>query len=322
MVWISRFFCFHCANFTAGAEFDKFPFSLSCHECVGEKMFLSDKLLGTENLISLEADPIVHKRQLFNLRPSYIKCREETTADFVSNFDSFVDNYRDKEFIIWFDYASPRERREQIIEYQTLLGKLQTSDILKITMNANPHTLGEQRSDESVEDIQKRRLEVLNEQLDSFLPATPIEHTQMTKRGIVHILCDAIRISSLNATQNTSKQAVPLAIFVYQDGPHQMLTVTIRLMQDEDVENFLNELIDLDWEYLPLEWNNFTKINVPNLTAKERLYIEELLFAKDHQDILKELPFQFHSNSQKSLEILEEYARHYNRYPSYFQVVL
>jgi len=32
MVWISRFFCLHCANFTAGAQFDKSLVSLSCHE--------------------------------------------------------------------------------------------------------------------------------------------------------------------------------------------------------------------------------------------------------------------------------------------------
>ncbi len=287
-----------------------------------EDQRLVHQRLGIETLISLEADPVVYKRQLFNLRPSYIQCWKAPTSDFVTNFDIFTDEYNDKEFILWFDYASPRERREQIVEYQTLLEKLQTSDILKITMNANPLTLGGARIGESDEAVQKRQLEALNKQLDSFLPATPIQHTEMTKRGFVPVLCNAIRIASLNATQNTHKQAVPLAIFVYQDGPHQMLTITIRLMQNADVEEFRNKLVGLGWEYLPADWDDFTRINVPNLTAKERLYIEKLLFAKDHQDIHEELPFRFHSNNQKSLEVLEEYARHYSRYPSYFQVVL
>jgi len=287
-----------------------------------EDQRLVHQRLGIETLISLEADPVVYKRQLFNLRPSYIQCWEATTSDIVTDFDIFTDEYSDKEFILWFDYSSPRQRREQIVEYQTLLGKLHTSDILKITMNANPLTLGEAKIDESDEDAQKRRLEALNKQLDSFLPATPIQHTEMTKRGFVPVLCNAIRIASLNATQNTRKQAVPLAIFVYQDGPHQMLTITIRLVKEADIEDFQNKLTGLGWEYLPSDWDDFTRINVPNLTAKERLYIEKLLFAKDNQGIHKELPFRFHSNHKISLAILEEYARHYSRYPSYFQVVL
>ena len=278
--------------------------------------------LGIKALISLEADLVVYQRQLFNLRPSYIQCRNETTTDFVSNFDNFVDTYTDKEFIIWFDYASASERREQIIEYQTLLGKLSESDILKITVNANPQTLGERRSGESPEDAQKRQLEALSKQLDFFLPATPIEYTEMTTRGFVPILCNVIKKASIDATQNTRVQAIPLAIFVYQDGPHQMLTVTVRLTKNADVQSFRERLASLAWEYLPKDWTDFTKIKVPNLTAKERLHIEKFLFAQDHVDVHKELPFRFHSSEEKSLEILEEYARHYSRYPSYFQVML
>ncbi len=305
----------------AGHPSEKFAYiSLGGQQLEDQR--LVHRRLGIETLISLEDDPIVLKRQIFNLRPSYIQCTQGKTADFVSNFDNFADTYNDKEFIIWFDYASARERREQIIEYQTLLSKLQPLDIFKITMNANPRTLGEQRSDESNENVQKRRLDALSRQLDSFLPAIPIHYAEMTKQKFVPILCHAIKKASLNAMQNTRMQVVPLSIFVYQDGPHQMLTITVRLMRSADRERLQNNLVELGWEYLPSDWNDFTRINVPNLTAKERLYLERLLFSKAHEEIHEELPFRFHSNQQKSLGIFEEYARHYNRYPSYFQVVL
>lgn len=76
--------------------------------------------LGIKNLISLEADSVVYERQVFNQRPSFITCENESTGDFVRDFDAFADLHSDKKFIIWFDYSSPRERRRQLIEYQTI----------------------------------------------------------------------------------------------------------------------------------------------------------------------------------------------------------
>jgi hypothetical protein len=278
--------------------------------------------LGIKTLVSLETDPIIHQRQLFNRRPSYVVCRNESTEDFVTDFDAFTNLHSDNNFIIWFDYASSRERRNQLVEYQTLLSKLQIDDIFKITMNSNPNTLGERHSGETHESVQKRRLEALRRQLDIYLPSSKIEHTQMTGRGLVPILCQAIKKASLNALQSTPRlRPVPLAIFVYQDGRHQMLTVTVRLTQKVDVDLFQQDLSS-KWEYLPSGWDDATRINVPALTAKERLYIEGLLFSEDHSAIHEKLPFRFHNKEEKSLQILEEYAKHYRRYPSYFQVVL
>jgi len=76
------------------------------------------------------------------------------------------------------------------------------------------------------------------------------------------------------------------------------------------------------WEYLPNDWNDVTRLKVPNLTAKERLYIEEMLPSDDLAAVHSGLPFRFEGDDDESLCVLEEYARHYRRYPSYFQVVL
>jgi len=287
-----------------------------------EDQRLVHRRLGIKTLISLEMDPVIHKRQLFNQRPSFVECRNESTGDFISNFDAFADLHEDKKFIIWFDYASPRERHEQLVEYQTLLGKLEAEDIIKITMNANPGTLGEEQIGETKEQLQKRRLKALRNQLDIYLPKS-LKYTEMTGRGLARILCNAIKKASLNAVQNTHLlKPIPLAIFVYQDGPHQILTVTVQLVLKADVEQFRKKLLSQGWDYLPSSWEDVTKIKVPNLTAKERLFIEGLLFSKSHENVHKELPFRFHENEKESLRILEEYARHYRWYPSYFQVVL
>ena len=286
-----------------------------------EDQRLVHQRLGLKKLVSLEADWIIYQRQLFNCRPSLIECQNNSTGDFVDDFDTFTHSYSEEEFIIWFDYAEADARREQVIEYQTLLNKLKDGDLIKITMNANPNTLGEIRSGENHEDVQKRRLKTLREQLEDYLPEIP-EHTEMTNRGFVPILCNVIEHASLEAVQDDPRsQPILLAAFIYQDGPHQMLTVTVRRISKRKANSFCTNLQSRGWEYLPSDWKDTTRINVPNLTATERVYIEKLLFSEGNEQIHDKLPFRFHENSEKSLETLEEYAAHYRRYPSYFQVV-
>ena len=286
-----------------------------------EDQRLVHQRLGLKKLVSLEADSVIHKRQLFNRRPFFIQCWNKSTKDFVNDFDTFTNLYSEEAFIIWLDYAEAKARREQVIEYETLLNKLKDGDLVKITMNANPKTLGEIRSGENHEDAQKRRVEVLREQLDDYLPETP-RYTEMTNRGFVPILCSVIETASLKAVRSDPRsQPISLAAFVYQDGPHQILTVTVHRTPKKEVHSFRENLRSQGWEYLPSNWKAATRINAPNLTVTERVYIEKLLFSKDHETIHNELPFRFHENPEKSLEILEAYAAHYRRYPSYFQVV-
>lgn len=287
---------------------------LEDHKLVHHKM-------GFQHLVSIEGNNAVYGRQLFNLRPSFLKCKNETTSDFVRDFDKIQEQYNDKEMIIWLDYASPK-RRPQLIEYQNLLSKLQIGDILKITLNANIDTLGVKQDDETEEQIQQRRVDALLRKMADYLPTTILPDS-MTNRGFIPILCEAVKIASLKALQSKpSVRAIPLAIFSYQDGFHQMLTVTVRLHKKVEVDEACSSLKKQGWDYLPSDWQNVTHINVPNLTAKERLLIEELLFSDTDENIHNKLPFRLDPSEDISLAQLKEYARHYRRYPSYFQVIL
>lgn len=281
--------------------------------------------LGLKCLISLESDETVYKRQLFNLRPSYIDCQCMAVTDFVNDFDIFQEKYSEQEKIIWFDYASPRERRNQIIEYETVLSKLEDGDIFKITMNANPTTLGERRKDETPEEVQAIRRDALLLQLDGLVPSV-LDSNKVTKNGLPIILAEAIRLASIRALQTRHKfTAIPLGLFTYQDGPHQMLTITVRVTKNAEVDSIRDRLINGGWkEYLPPKnsWQEITGISVPNLSAKERLHLEQILFGEAHEIIHMQLPFRLDSHEKTSLTMLEEYARHYRRYPSYFQVIL
>lgn len=101
-----------------------------------------------------------------------------------------------------------------------------------------------------------------------------------------------------------------------------MLTVTVAVVRGADTPSFKQNLQNQEWLYLPDDWGVITRIDVPNLTAKERLYIEQVLFSDEHSVVHSKLPFRFDKDEAVSLQVLEEYARHYRRYPSYFQVML
>ncbi len=276
--------------------------------------------LGITKLFSFEEDAIVYKRQLFNQRPSCIKCLPIPIDEFVSEFDSFLENeaISDKKLIVWLDYASTK-RREQLIEYQILLDKLQEQDVVKITLNANPKTLGEAQSKETQDSLFKRRLEKIRGEIGEYL-SPDITSDDMTGLRLVPVLCHAVEVAAEKGTNARSRlKPLLLSLFVYQDGEHQMLTTTVRLTNNSDIDQYK---ANLNWEYLPSSWQDVTKINIPALSAKERLVIESQLPVVDYSALHDNLPFRLHTDENISLEMLKEYARHYKRYPSYFQVVL
>jgi hypothetical protein len=164
---------------------------------------LFHQTLGITNLYSFEEDEIVYQRQKFNQRPSCVTCIPKTISDFVVNFENFADEnaLADKSLLIWLDYTSPK-RREQLIELETLIDKLSTNDIVKITLNANPATLGDAQRGETQEDLLARRLANLKEQIGEYLLSDATAEDMIVRR-LPSILSGAIEIA---AEKGTSKK--------------------------------------------------------------------------------------------------------------------
>jgi hypothetical protein len=282
---------------------------------------LIHQALGITHLYSFEENISVFQRQLFNLRPSCVVCIQKPIDDFVDGFDNFIieKNLNDKNLIVWLDYTSPNKRREQLIQYHTLLSKLQEQDIVKITLNANPASLGEKYRNESEKDLLSRRLEKLQIEIGDYLPPDTVAE-DMTGNRLVPILCKSIEIAAEKGASNYSRLTpLLLSTFSYQDGNHLMVTATVRLTKVADAQNYKSSL---KWDYLPSSWDDVKKINIPSLTAKERLEIDSKLPTSDYKTLHDQLPFQLDTDADVSFELLKEYANHYTRYPSYFQVVL
>lgn len=281
--------------------------------------------LGIKKLISVEDDLTVYGRQLFNKPFSFIEVVNQNTSDLVTGFDSLAGKHEDHNFIIWLDYASPKERKVQLGEFEALISKLDTHDIIKITLNANLRhleykfnsfdTSGSRRKIK----IQKEALGKLEKQLGDYMP-DDYTYRDMTEKGFAEILADAVNLAALKGISGDSnKSIIPLAMFRYSDSS-QMLTATAIILDKEEVAEFENAPNFLSWKFKPQTWTDVHRILVPDLSIKERFRLDELLFTKTAEKIHEELPFRFDEDEDISLDIFKAYQNHYRRYPNFARV--
>jgi len=286
-----------------------------------EDFKLVHNTFGNKKMISIEGDPNVMRRQKFNLPLRCIERRNEKSGDFIASYSI------EGQAVIWLDYASPREIRIQVEEFESLIAKLQTHDILKITVNANPETL---RARDSIDDSGRRetagvrnekRLAKLSARLGDYLPQEASAE-MMTLDELPKLLCRALEFDANNALKGSRSETFQdLTSFVYSDLSHQMLTVTGMILQKSEVRNFLKETDIRRWELSSLDYRTVRRIRVPELTAREKLFIDRYLPASSEKLIHKRLDFLFDDDEEISLQILKGYTDFYRFYPNFQKVI-
>jgi len=278
---------------------------------------------GNDDLISIENDPIALGRQSFNRPLNCIQCKGLDSAAFVDNYEA------EKNSIIWLDYADPKKTAEQINEFQALLSKLMSYDILKITLNANPGAL---RADgmytngkrETKEECQNMRLEKLKQRLGDHLPPSTTA-VDMTKDGLPEVLSRAIEhaANSVMSSRRLTKEIFqPLLSFVYSDSDHQMLTITGIILPKGSKGNFLRETNISRWKLAATKWGEVKRIMVPALTAREKLFIDQCLPKSSGKQIQGKLKFLFDKQPAISVNIIDSYRMFYRHYPNFQRVLL
>lgn len=271
---------------------------------------------GINSMISLEQDKETFKRQKFNLPYSCIDCQQMKSSDFINDFS------RKQPTIIWLDYVKPSELRSQIEEFQAVISKLEALDILKITLNANPSAYLQGKPEMGSDEITRLRLEKLQNRLGDLFPSANITQEMMKfkqfSKAILLILQYAKNLI-LEGEKELNFQ--PLTAFSYADG-QQMMTLTGILLNNADIEQFFQTTtINNDWPLANTNWQSPKSVNIPDLTIKERLFIDSQLPDSDVQDIHNALGFLFNKKSSISLEMLETYCLFY-RYSPYFSRII
>lgn len=274
--------------------------------------------LRINDMHSIERDENTHKRQKFNRPVNFIKLHNCDSQDYFNEALNV-----DKKSIVWLDYTAPKELSKQINEFVDVASKLGEYDILKITLNANPSSLG--HANKSFLEIQELRLEELSKRLGDHMIST-IEPNELSASKYPYTLQKILHAAVSSLSQRVGSLTFkPLATFKYKDGGHTMLTVTgVMLSHDQDIiKKFFQETRFEHWQFKNLDWSSPKEISVPTMSIKERLRIEELLplpknTRKPAERLQKQLGFWPCAQSE-SVQ-LENYAKFYRSFPYFSKV--
>jgi hypothetical protein len=272
---------------------------------------------GMKHMLSLEIDEWVFRRQKFNLPYSCITCSHQSSSDFITNFDEVIRPFgKNRRVLIWLDYAAADALRTQLEEIRALTARLQPYDLLKITLNANPTTLG-QGGDHSA------RLAELRDRIGDLIPEGVTE-ADMVRAEYPKVLLKTVELVIKTASNETSDLMFqPLANYVYADT-HQMLTVTGIVLPRGTHTAFLREarLKSME-EVITTNWRGFHRIDVPYLSLREKLLLDGALSTRKKNkepalSVRKKLMLA--ATPDQTLKLIRSYAQFYRFYPHYHRV--
>ncbi|MBD1919781.1 hypothetical protein H6F77_01425 [Microcoleus sp. FACHB-831] len=270
---------------------------------------------GICNMISIEEDAEVYNRQKFNQPHNCIDCLHQSSDNFINEFQ------RTDPTIIWLDYVKPSDLRKQIEEFQATISKLEPLDIVKITVNSHPASYVPSGTGMDSFTLKNARIEKLNTMLGDIFPSADVTVDMMTEKRFPEALCLVLKYAANLAMVGQSDiYFQSLTAFSYADG-QQMLTVTGILLENTKNQEFFNQTNIDKWELSNINWKDPRRINVPDLTIKERLYIDSRLPNSQAKAIQDELGFLFDSKESVSIEMLETYTMFYRQSP-YFSRIL
>lgn len=282
---------------------------------------LVHRLLGITRLLTFDGDPAIVARQRFNKPIDSTACVPMLSGALIDDFDETLEanGIDDADgVVVWLDYTDPKKIAEQIREFETLLDKLTVGDVVRITVNAHPQAYNGPKPavgkpmDKS--EIEATRFENLKKRVGDYLPASA-KAEDMTAAMFPSLLAKCFGQAVLNAfPPSVGRTFAPLSIVRYADG-QQMLSVTGCIVARSD-EIELRKRLDLaSWKFASNDWNTVHGLTVPDLTLRERLYLERSIGSKSLPDIQNDLEFDFDEVTEMP-GFLKNYAQYYRFYPS------
>lgn len=274
-------------------------------------------------MVSIEKEKWVYERQRFNIPYGCIEPKHWDSSVFVGDLDKLRAKYKVDNILCWLDYPTSVELANQLSEIRGLIPKLLHGDILKITLPANPTALAAKRADESEAQLQERRLEELRNRLGTqFLPEG-VTSDQMTERHYPDVLAGAFRRVVSEAMQEDDKSIFqPLGSYIYKDVT-QIITFTAIMLHSDDVQNFFAKTEIEKFDLGGPEWQ-LLKIEVPDLSLREKLKLDQVIFAKTGKQrpttVQARMGLKFAEQVGDSRRMVENYIKFYRYYPHYYRV--
>ncbi len=277
-----------------------------------EDFRLSQRHLGLTRMFSIDEAPNSIARQKFNRPVNCIRFKKQNSKEFVESFKSA------SPAIIWLDYTRP-SWREQIVEVDTLARALPQNSVLKVTLAANPSALGNPPVGSDI-DQHTFRLEAIQAMFGELVP-NDVKADDLNTKHFPRLLARIFRacISQVFGALS-DKECMPLALYTYNDST-PMLTITMLVGKKTVNQTTRTKSRLKGWKFTSNGWDNLISINTPDLTLKERIFIEGLLPKCDVSQIQKRLGYHVGDNSAASLEALSNYIEFHRQLPFFLKVM-
>lgn len=257
---------------------------------------LFHKLLGINNLLSIEGDKSITKRVKFNKPFDLIKIRMDYSGDVISSID------RDQRIILWLDYDY--RLCKNIVEDITLAtNNLSSGSVIMITVDIRPPEEGDNPSEwESYYENQVGYFTDYDWTTENYTQSNlPKTNSKILYNAII---AGIIGRPSINY--------FPLFNFLYSDSC-PMVTVGGIIGNDSDKR----QIDSCNFKIVSFLRRNICEepfhIKVPKITKKERLYL-------DHKMPLKKgwKPKEFEMKEEDLLD----YNLIYRYYPSFAELLI
>ena len=274
---------------------------------------LLHEILNISTMISLEKDPVIYARARFNCPYNCIEIRNEGSTEYLSSL-SLTDTSHN---IFWLDYTDPKSIGTQLADYSILLGKLNTKDIVRITLNANPSTLG--KSSKDADELREKRLVKLQERVpNEFIPSmtTPDDLTKTHYPLLILKILKNVAMDVLQGTKYEPNYLFPLFSSVYEDG-QQMLTFTGIVLDKCEDETKIQDALQ-SHNHHSFSWDNPCSISIPALSIRELYELNKILPSETAKEqLLHSFPFVFGRDGNFAVD---SYISYYKHYPNFHQV--
>jgi len=217
--------------------------------------------VGIRDMDCIEMEENVHKRQKFNKPIESINCIHSSLEEYLDAHDF------ENPVILWLDYTDPQAIPKQIETFSRHVITLPIGSIIRITLNANPGSLGKPKN--ILDDELDYRLVRFKERLADYYPAN-LTSSDMSQKNFGKTLLEVLRLSVEKQILDVRDRKIFWSLATnYSDG-QAMVTATLIVIKPDD-----NEVVAIiqNWEFFSTPQKPLV-LDMPALSTLERLTME------------------------------------------------
>ena len=242
-------------------------------------------------IVSIENDEQTFKRQEFHRFSKNLKLINKDFSNFLLNFSSSGTS------IFWLDYTDRKLKRFN--EFKSILGKVSDNSVVKITIRA---------------ERDRQNLTKFKQQYPKICPPSAQQDDIKETERLVKLLQDMLEIAAQQALPGSGESVFQLLDSSYYKDQTRMLSVTGIVCNKNKVPKICKWF--KNWAFVNLTWEAPRKIDVPTLSIKERLHLEEHMPTGDPTGRVLSEVLDYGIDNEK----LKQYEEYYQYYPYFARV--